>query len=244
MCYYVLIMYLSSQKLLRLIVKNCKNGFTLAEVLITLGIIGIVAAMTIPTLMNQTNQLESITALKKANSVLTSALRLNAMDNGGDLANSFTDVSDFKDKLASNLKILKDCNGTGIGTCWPSSTKKLNNSSDIVSAWTTFLNGDPSVILADGSSLHFDYTNGDPNCLSGWSGESLVSDVCMVIMVDVNGLKPPNVLGKDTFRFFVKNNATLVPFGASSTDSMYNPDTDCLPTGTGSGCTAKYILDN
>ena len=40
-------------------------GFTLAEVLITLGIIGVVAAMTIPTLMNQTGQAEFKTGLKK-----------------------------------------------------------------------------------------------------------------------------------------------------------------------------------
>lgn len=225
--------------------RNNNLGFTLAEVLITLGIIGVVAAMTIPTLMNQTNQLESITALKKSNSVLSSALKLTSMDNGGVLSNSFTNAEDFKNQLSQNLKVLKDCNNPGIGTCWPKSTKYLNNGMDLVLAWATFLGGDPSIILADGSSLHFDYTDGDPLCKSNWSGESSVSDVCLVVMVDVNGLKAPNVMGKDTFRFFVKNNAILVPFGADSTNqALYAPATDCSPTGTGSGCTAKYILGN
>lgn len=48
--------------------ENCfdrKNAFTLAEVLITLGIIGVVAAMTIPTLMNKTNDAELKSAYKK-----------------------------------------------------------------------------------------------------------------------------------------------------------------------------------
>ena len=43
-----------------------KNAFTLAEVLITLGIIGVVAAMTIPTLISNTNGAQFKTAYKKA----------------------------------------------------------------------------------------------------------------------------------------------------------------------------------
>ena len=53
------------------------NAFTLAEVLITLGIIGVVAAMTMPTLMNSTNGAQYKTAYKKALSVLSQAVVLN-----------------------------------------------------------------------------------------------------------------------------------------------------------------------
>ena len=52
-------------------------GFTLAEVLITLGIIGVVAAMTMPTLMNATNGAQYKTAYKKALSVISQAVVLN-----------------------------------------------------------------------------------------------------------------------------------------------------------------------
>ena len=52
-------------------------GFTLAEVLITLGIIGVVAAMTMPTLMNQTNGAQYKTAYKKALSAMSQAVVLN-----------------------------------------------------------------------------------------------------------------------------------------------------------------------
>lgn len=54
-----------------------KLGFTLAEVLITLVIIGVIAAMTVPTLMNNTNAQEYRSALKKAISGLNQALTLN-----------------------------------------------------------------------------------------------------------------------------------------------------------------------
>ena len=56
-------------------------GFTLAEVLITLGIIGVVAAMTIPTLISNTNGAQFKTAYKKALSTLNQAVLMNiAMD--------------------------------------------------------------------------------------------------------------------------------------------------------------------
>ena len=50
---------------------NGFRGFTLAEVLITLVIIGVIASMTIPTLMNKTNKQEYVSRLKKAYSTLS-----------------------------------------------------------------------------------------------------------------------------------------------------------------------------
>ncbi len=63
-----------------------KNAFTLAEVLITLGIIGVVAAMTMPTLMNSTNGAQYKTAYKKALSVLSQAVVLNVALDDYDLS--------------------------------------------------------------------------------------------------------------------------------------------------------------
>ena len=57
--------------------KGSKNAFTLAEVLITLGIIGVVAAMTMPTLLNSTQAARSKTGMKKVMNVLNQALVVN-----------------------------------------------------------------------------------------------------------------------------------------------------------------------
>ena len=57
--------------------KKTFSAFTLAEVLITLGIIGVVAAMTMPTLMNQTQGAQYKTAYKKALSLGYSDDRIN-----------------------------------------------------------------------------------------------------------------------------------------------------------------------
>ena len=59
-----------------------KYAFTLAEVLITLGIIGVVAAMTIPTLMQNTNAKDVVAKVKKANNTITNAINLGAAHEG------------------------------------------------------------------------------------------------------------------------------------------------------------------
>ena len=53
-----------------------ENGFTLAEVLITLGIIGVVAAMTIPTLMTHLNHIKLQSQFKEGYSLLAQAVKM------------------------------------------------------------------------------------------------------------------------------------------------------------------------
>ena len=62
------------------------GGFTLAEVLITLGIIGVVAAMTMPTLINSTQGAQYKTAFKKSLTVLSQAVVMNIALNDYDLS--------------------------------------------------------------------------------------------------------------------------------------------------------------
>ena len=62
--------------------KHHKFGFTLAEVLITLGIIGVVAAMTLPMLISNNNKTEVETRLQRIDSVLNSVLKLAENDYG------------------------------------------------------------------------------------------------------------------------------------------------------------------
>lgn len=63
-------------------IKRKKLGFTLAEVLITLGIIGVVAALTIPVLMNGFIKNQIGTRLQKTYSMIYQAIKLSENDNG------------------------------------------------------------------------------------------------------------------------------------------------------------------
>ena len=89
-------------------------GFTLAEVLITLGIIGVVAAMTMPTLMNQTNGAQYKTAYKKALSAMSQAVVLNVALDDYNMADTDNTVAGqyFIDIFKNRMNVVKTADGT------------------------------------------------------------------------------------------------------------------------------------
>lgn len=82
--------------------RSMKAGFTLAEVLITLAVIGVVAAMSIPALIGSTNQQEFKVGLKKAvavvNQAITMSIALDAEDASGKTVGSQM-ANYFKNRL-------------------------------------------------------------------------------------------------------------------------------------------------
>ena len=83
-----------------------KKGFTLAEVLITLAIIGIVAALTIPSVISNYQQQEFKTGLKKAVSVLNEAITLNIQKEGVSPYETHSDTY-LVDYLKKNMSVIK-----------------------------------------------------------------------------------------------------------------------------------------
>lgn len=77
-----------------------KNSFTMAEVLITLGIIGIVAAMTLPSLIKKHQRIETETRLKKAYSVINQAFLAAQAKHG--------EAKDWPEGKQAPKKFLKD----------------------------------------------------------------------------------------------------------------------------------------
>lgn len=210
-----------------------KIGFTLAEVLIALGIIGTVAVMTIPTLVNKANNVELNTAWKKSYSILSQAVLQMSNDNGGSLKGIFTDSNAMRTMFKSYLNYIKECDSTNIlGNCWPSNSRNLANTDS-----ADFGGGiGGGLVLKDGQFLSFViYPSPDgTNCSYARPGFS----VCGYIVVDVNGMKQPNTMGKDIFYLYVLENSTK-PLGVTGdyTDFL----TDCNPSQWGYGCSAKYL---
>ncbi len=87
---------------------NGLGGFTLAEVLITLGIIGVVAAMTMPTLINSTQGAQYKTAFKKSLTVLSQAVVMNIALNDYDLSQVVDGTNATADADASGAQSLYD----------------------------------------------------------------------------------------------------------------------------------------
>jgi prepilin-type N-terminal cleavage/methylation domain-containing protein len=207
---------------------NDAHAFTLAEVLITLGIIGIVAAMTIPTLMNNIQDQQYKVAWKKQFSIISQATLQMANDNGGTLDSYFTSDADVRDKYAQYIKKAKVCDDSIAEKC------RVNGYNDLSGTPVAFTTG-PALITADGAVVQFWLS--DATCNEG-VGTPVAFYRCGGASVDVNGVKPPNTFGKDTFFFdFLKDR--ILPYGTQGDN--HPPATECVPNGFGQGCSAVYL---
>lgn len=155
-----------------------KSGFTLAEVLITLGIIGVVAAMTIPTLISSTTEDTLAAQLKKMISSLNQAITMNVAVDSADFSNLGTTAA-----------------GTVTGTIYEMFTKRMNIV-DFQTSTVTTLGTGPFSASASNYALFFSdgmvvsYPKSATNCAAA-------SATCRFV-VDVNGAKKPNKLSTAT----------------------------------------------
>lgn len=181
-----------------------KSAFTLSEVLLVLAVLGVVAALTIPTLTQKVGDSQNKSAWKKAFSVIAQTTNLIMTNNSGQMNGlcPTNDMNCMRDSYAQRLSVIKTCNAAVIGgNCWHN--VELPNTISIV------LGDDAGFILSDGSFWALDW---DSVSCSEAAGPG---SVCGKIMVDVNGFRPPNVAGKDVFAVWVLNDR-VVPAGPSN----------------------------
>ena len=169
---------------------HCKKGFTLAEVLITLGIIGIVAALTLPSLIAKHQHKVLETAFKKMYANLYNAVNLVIQEDGpptmdGKLVEG-TVVSEFYNKVFNNLVTAKT-----ISISYYSNNIDLKGytKKSIKGAIPTQSHSWITNILSDGSAI------GGAKNSKGW-----------YFTVDTNGPeKGPNAYGHDIFMFILSS---------------------------------------
>jgi len=122
-----------------------KSGFTLAEILITLGIIGTVAAMTIPTLMMNYQKQVWESKLKKIYSIATNACERMLIEENVSRVNEtsvYGEVSN--DNLRQYFKIMKDgaeVSGKGFSILLPDSAVLYISAADNGFSFYTDVNG-------------------------------------------------------------------------------------------------------
>lgn len=199
-----------------------KKGFTLAEVLITLGIIGIVASMTLPAIVQKYDEQANLVRLKRTFNVLSNALVAARAENGDpnnwtfegaeeeynpDAARNTLDTCINKYILPylakgytfRHLTTLSDAGyKTSIYKANGTEYKKLNNQYSILR-------------LNDGTHVIFGYS-GHAGSGIGSSDKDTSYLGAISFVIDVNGPKLPNRLGKDIFicKFPLLGNASLI----------------------------------
>ena len=207
-----------------------RDAFTLAEVLITLGIIGVVAAMTLPTLIQNYKKKAYATRAHKAYAELLQAIKLSEIDNGPiqdwNCVTSAQGSIDCVEKyIKPYYKDLKLCTG-GATVCGHGIGSR-----------------DARYKTLSGVCLSFSYLNN-----------------MLYLMMDVNSAQPPNLQGVDAFYFTTGNSKQLLlPYGFDANPTReqilqgYNYDNSlisCKKSATEEnelnrhGCTLLLYLDN
>ncbi len=194
-----------------------KLAFTLAEVLITLGVIGVVAALTMPTLLKNIAERSNSEAQANLAQKITKSMDLMRADGG--LEKTYASTDDFVDEFSKYIKISTRCDAAHIADCWPTKTVTTTDGEtyDVSKAKTgKNLNlkdnksDNVGIILADGATLILTY---NPNAGIIGDGDTVtpsfadlpigfgrtkkfayttsVTDSIDFVM-DVNGFKGPN----------------------------------------------------
>lgn len=206
------------------------KAFTLAEVLITLGIIGVVAAMTIPNLITAYKKHETVSKLEKAISTISNTIKLSEADNGEmeTWDQSLSHEEFINTYFRPYIKIVALCSpesncGYEISNkIW----KYLNGNAGGYNRPTN--NGRVPFLAIDGIVYTFGYINDEG---------TLIGDNDKIIIIDINGSQKPNQFGKDVFFLYRKDEREIVPYGADKTTSQIN--SDCSKNGVGLYCAAK-----
>lgn len=181
-----------------------KNGFTLAEVLITLGIIGVVAALTVPTLVQSYKERTTVAKLKEAFSIISQAQKLAIAENGQPANWNWPEASGkeahaaLANMIKPYLKISVDCVGK-------SADYTLKHCA------TGAYYGDPSTSatlkLQNGTVLAFRMISKSCTTVSANAQNIACGQVFVLLEPDNTYLN-----GQNVFAFFF-NNDGILPYG-------------------------------
>lgn len=222
-----------------------RKAFTLAEVLITIGIIGIVAAMTLPSLVSQIHNKDLEARFKNAYSILSQALLLMKQEEGVEInKDSYPTGVAFIEGFSKYFIKYNNCktNKCGLATSRPDDVSNILTYNGAKGAYNGFMD---DVAFIAGIDMDI-FVNGSPATYG------------FLMTVDVNGSKKrPNRLGHDVFVFQVMD-SKVVPLGAPGTyfrndmdsigiDSSLNADKYCNMTSqssyNGFTCSKKALSE-
>ena len=179
------------------------KGFTLVEILIVLGVIGIVSAITLPSVIHKIQMSVLQIQFKKAYSILNNAIEKTKVDTEYTLvcnSSEGNDCTEFHNQLEKNLKILKKCKTKSFENGCIGDVKGINqviideNSTNYNNIYPFYLNS------------HIKNSNQSFLVSNGMSVIYYSRKLRGMYAVDINGLKGPNRWGYDVFAFGLSEN--------------------------------------
>lgn len=214
--------------------KFVSKAFTLAEMLVAICILGILAEITLPELFYQQQKQTTTSEVRTVYNLLDQATKMIAMDCGGDLANCLANPNaddndnaartDLANLYKKKFAIMRDCTGTTKGCFANTMYVYLDRSAD-ANFDTRDYYDKARIVLKNGISIGFD-----------WNGKTDFPPYYFIIPVDINNIDGPNQVGKDTFFFYYDMDKKCIkPY----------PILDCgTGTNDGTGCSQRIIQES
>lgn len=238
-----------------------KFGFTLAEVMVALALIGVITSLTIPTFIasnrNRTNGSKAATMISAVENAFTSMIAAEAVQNLSETdfgrIHSAANLGRYI-KIQNSSEDMLDYYGADNPFRLISINERWNNfTAEIIyetkNGALLIFDDDPKIVSQD-----------DINDTGGTIDSSLG-----FLTIDINGSEPPNVWGRDAFYFAIGNDGLLYPAGSknfsilesegdTATNTWDSEDADagndhstdfrCNDEFKGVGCTARLIQNN
>lgn len=208
-------------------------GFTIAELLITIAIIGIIAELTIPPLINEQQKQTTVTKVKEAYSLLQQITIQADYECGDNILSCISDTtkgdndstsrSEVTNLYKTKLLLYKDCTNGTTTSCFGNSYINLNYSANNFSDSAIWV-ANARMILKNNIAIAFD-----------WNGPTYSYPNLFYVYIDINNVKPPNQYGKDMF---------ILQYDVSQRKLIPIAGNDCSPSGNGGTCINDILTKN
>ena len=228
-----------------------KSAFTLAEVLITLGIIGVVAAMTLPALIQNYQKQVMLSQLKKNYAILTQAVSMLKAEYDNVNPNQMPFVTSYwgHNKVFGTAAFVEVFNKY-LPSSWDGVVQGGNHCFQDLDKWNVKALGGYNLgksYYSDGNTHSWILNNGACITLRQDAGWEWNDDTAVKFIIDVNGSdRNPNQYGKDIYEFLWYGDGRLLPNKHNLTADQIRSDWNgCMTTsrGSGEGC-ATLIMQN
>lgn len=253
---------------------NKKRGFTLTEVLITLGVIGVVSALTIPTLINNYQTKALAIQIRKSVLDIENQIDILITEEGktsfGSTSISTTDGLD--NFMKSHFKVLKTCDSEHTSECFANQeyiAMEGNKTTNFTCSGTSYLLANSSVICAQKITTQDVEVEEDTSSTSTPS-VSIPSEenkywqelrgLNIELYVDTNGQEGPNIGGRDMFHMYIRPDGRIYDKAVDSDGICYAPggdmtqavcvqglklkEKDCKTSPVGDGCIETLSKNN